>query len=188
MSREATSKQSSIREGAGYDKIFQSCHEPEEGFSRSLEWESFAHSPDDELEIQVGEEVEGDDDNNKGGKDEEYVREDDGDEGEGDEGAFRSPSDGHTCPFILPKIWTVNDFYRTMTSKIFNNLRDRFQIPNNIPNCLPGKYKKCYSGKTVDFGMYHAMFAAGLRLPLMALYHQLASYLGLSISQIASNA
>ena len=37
-------------------------------------------------------------------------------------------------------------------------------------------------------GMYDAMFAAGLKLPLMALHRQLVDYLGLSVSQIAPNA
>jgi len=32
MSRETTSEQSLVREGAGYDKVFPSGHEPEEGF------------------------------------------------------------------------------------------------------------------------------------------------------------
>ena len=36
--------------------------------------------------------------------------------------------------------------------------------------------------------MYNAMFAIGLRLPLMVLHCQLANFLGLSVSQIASNA
>ena len=36
--------------------------------------------------------------------------------------------------------------------------------------------------------MYDAMFTAGLRLPLTTLHRQLANFLGLSISQIASNA
>ena len=42
--------------------------------------------------------------------------------------------------------------------------------------------------KTVDVGMYDAMFIAGLRLPLTKLHRQLANYLGLSLSQIAPNA
>ena len=37
-------------------------------------------------------------------------------------------------------------------------------------------------------GMYDAMFAAGLRLPLTALHRQLADFLGLSVTQIAPNA
>ena len=36
--------------------------------------------------------------------------------------------------------------------------------------------------------MYDVMFAAGLRLPLMALHRQLADFLGLSVSQITPNA
>ena len=42
--------------------------------------------------------------------------------------------------------------------------------------------------RTVDVGMYDAMFSAGLRLPLTTLHRQLVDYLGLSVSQIAPNA
>ncbi|KAK9993564.1 hypothetical protein SO802_023267 [Lithocarpus litseifolius] len=74
------------------------------------------------------------------------------------------------APFILPKIWTINDFLPKMSEKVFNNLRDRYQIPDHIPIRLPSKFEKCYSGKTADVGMYDTMFAAGPRLPLMALH------------------
>ena len=43
------------------------------------------------------------------------------------------------------------------------------------------------SAKTADIGMYDAMFAVGLRLPLTALHRQLAIFLGLPVSQIAPN-
>ena len=43
------SEQSSVREGAGYDEVFQSGHEPEEGLSWSSEREASAHSPDKEV-------------------------------------------------------------------------------------------------------------------------------------------
>ena len=91
---------------------------------------------------------EGEDKCNEGEEDEEYEGEDDGDEGEGDEtdpveGDLESPKDGHTCPFILPKMWTVNDFKPTMTTNIFKKLRDRYQIPDNIPIRLLEKFKKC---------------------------------------------
>ena len=75
-----------------------------------------------------------------------------------------------------------------MTNKVFNTFRDRHQIPDNIPLHLLGKFKKCYSGKTIDVGMYDTMFTARLRLPLTALHHQLANFLSLSVNQIASNA
>ena len=160
----------------------------------SLEREASTHSPNEEVEscdVEEGEvEVdEGEDECDERGQE----GEDDGDEGEDDGrtlegGSSRSPGDGHTHPFILPKMWTINDFKPTMAANIFKNLRDRYQIPDHIPICLLGKFKKCYLGKTVDVGMYDAMFAVGLRLPLIALHHQLANFLGLFISQIAPNA
>ena len=104
------------------------------------------------------------------------------------EGSSGSSGDGHTRSFIFPKIWTVNDFKPTMTANIFKNLWDHYQIPDHIAIHLPGKFEKCYSGKTADVDMCDAMFAARLRLPLMALHHYLANFLGLSVSQIASNA
>ena len=69
-----------------------------------------------------------------------------------------------------------------MTVNIFKNLRDRYQILDHIPIHLPRKFK------ITDVGMYDAIFATSLRLPLMALHRQLANFLGLSVSQIALNA
>ena len=195
MSREAMGEQLSVCEGVGYDEVFQSSHELEEGLSWLSERETSAHFLDKEVEScggEEGEEEEVDEGEDEGDEGEEEG-EDDGDEEEVDErtlegGSLRSPRDGHTRPFILPKMWTVNDFKPTMTANIFKNLRDCYQIPNHISIHLSGKFEKCYSGKTVDVGMYDAMFAAGLRLPLMALHSQLANFLGLSINQIAPNA
>ena len=75
-----------------------------------------------------------------------------------------------------------------MSDRVFKDLRSRYQISNYIPIRLTRKDERCYLGKTADFGMYDAMFAAGLRLPLMALHRQLADFLGLSVSQISPNA
>ena len=72
-----------------------------------------------------------------------------------------------------------------MSDKIFSELCVRYQIPEHIPIRLPYENEKCYMGRTANVGMYDAMFAAGLRLPLMALHRQLVDYLGLSVSQIA---
>lgn len=176
MSREMMSEQSLVRKGVGYDEVFQSGHELDEGLSLSLEREASAHSPNEEVEscdVEEGEvEVdEGEDECDERGQE----GEDDGDEGENDGrtlegGSSRSPGDGHTHPFILPKMWTVNDFKQMMTANIFKNLRDRYQIPNHIPIYLLEKFKKCYLRKTVDVGMHDAMFAAGLRLPLTTLH------------------
>ena len=75
-----------------------------------------------------------------------------------------------------------------MSNRVFNELRTRFQIPDHIPIHLPRKNERCYTRRTADVGMYDAMFAAGLRLPLTALHRQLVDFLGLFISQIAPNA
>ena len=67
---------------------------------------------------------EGKDENDQG----EEEREDAGDEDDVDqetsEGVLGNPGDGYTHPFILPKIWTVNDFMSTMSAKFFNTLQD----------------------------------------------------------------
>jgi len=123
-------------------------------------------------------------------EDEGEERESHGDNNDGDEEALDSTSGAlrDDRPFILPKIWTVNEFLLKMSDKVFKTLRDRYQILDDIPIRLPGKFEKCYSGKIADVGMYDAMFVVGLRLPLMVLHHQLANFLGLSVSQIAPNA
>ena len=77
MSREATIEQSSVHEAAGYDQVFQTGHEPEEGISWSSKRETSTFSPEKEVESCVVE-----------GSEEEEINEgeDEGDEGEEDDG------------------------------------------------------------------------------------------------------
>ena len=75
-----------------------------------------------------------------------------------------------------------------MSDRVFTELRACYQIPEHIPIRHPRKNERCYSGRTVDFGMYDVMFAVGLRLPLTALHHQLVDFIELSVSQVALNA
>ena len=195
MSRGPISEQSSVCERAGYDEVYQASHDPEEGHSWSSERETSARSPDEDEEDYIGEE---DEEERDGGEveGEGKVKDDgvmEGDEDDTDDrapkiGSSGNPESGYTCPFILPKTWTVNDFLPTMTAKIFKDLRDRYQILDHITICLPGKFEKCYSGKTADFGMYDAILAVGFRLPLTALHRQLVNFLDLSVSQITPNA
>ena len=194
MSSDAMSEESSIREGAGYDEAFGSGDEFED-FSPSSGREMSAQSLDgedecyaeesEEVEIEVGKEgswVDGGD-----ALDGEDSVGDEGDDGEGSsEGALAGPGDN--CPFILPAEWAVNKLLPSVSDKIFIELRVKYQIPEHIPIRLLYKNEKCYTGRTTDVGMYDAIFAAGLRLPLTALHHQLVDYLGLSVSQIAPNA
>ena len=151
--REVTSEQLSVYEGAGYNEVFRLGHEPEEGFSWSSERETLAQFPDEEVESCRGEGEEGmvgkgEDENDEG----EEEREDDGDEDDSDkktsEGTSGSPEDD--CPFILPKIWTVNDFLPTMSAKVFNTLWDRYQILDNI-------------SQSVSLGSLRSAIQGGLR-------------------------
>ena len=187
--REVTSEQlSSLHEGVGYDEVYLLECEPNESLSWSPEREPSAYSPTEGEKKEYEEDEEGECDKGDEGEDEEEEEKSDkGSQKESDRLVGQVESSG-TRPFILPKIWTVNDFYSTMSQKVFNTLRDHHQIPDNIPLRLLGKFEKCYSRKTMDINIYDVMFSAGLRLPLTELHRQLANYLGLSISQIAPNA
>ena len=188
MSSDASCEESSVREGAGYNEAFGSGDESKD-FLPSSERGTSARSPNGnesyteggEDEVEKGREDEGvggdinvDDDDSDGD-------DSDGDEGDGDEGP------GDNRPFILPENWAVNKFLPRMSNKVFGELRTCYEIPDHIPIRLPEENETCYSGRTADVGMYDAMFAAGLRLPLMALHHQLANFLGLSVTQITPN-
>lgn len=89
---------------------------------------------------------------------------------------------------ILLDDWSIHDFPVDMSNEVFSRLRPHFQIPNNVPNRKGDSGEKCYDGKSSDVDFYEAMFIAGLCLPLSILHCQLTSYLGISVSQIASNA
>ena len=104
MSSDETSEQSSIRDGAGYDKVFGSG-DKSKGFSHSSERETSTQSPDDDVKSYVEENEEIVDE----GKDkvEEGERESgsDGDEDDGDEESYEGTSGGpgDNRPFILPE-------------------------------------------------------------------------------------
>ena len=155
----------------------------------SQEREMSFHSPAEEEDKEYKEDEEGEEESDEEEEGEvEGKGEEDDDEEEDDEEVAGQMDGNGSRPFILPLIWNVNNFYPTMSPNIFNELCDRFQILENIPIRLSRKFEKCNSGKITDIGMYGAMFATGLRLPLTELHHQLANYLGLSVSQIAPNA
>ena len=90
--------------------------------------------------------------------------------------------------FILLPLWTVNDFNSKIKETHFKTLRDKFQILENIPMCLPYKTKKCYYEGLEDLGVYEQMLKARLRFPLSTLHRRLLQYLGFSVSQISPNA
>ena len=69
-----------------------------------------------------------------------------------------------------------------MSDKVFKELCVKYQIPEHIPIRLPKENEKCYSGRIAVVGMYDAMFAVGLRLPLTALHRWLVYFLGFLVS------
>ena len=86
--REATSDQSSVREGAGYDEVYPSGHEPEEDLTWSLKRDPSAHSPtEEEKECEEEEEEEGE-------EEEEDNEEERGDEEKDDEEDVEDDADG----------------------------------------------------------------------------------------------
>ena len=169
MSSDASCEESSVREGAGYDEAFGSGHESED-FSLSLERGTSTRSPDGnesctgEDEVEKGREDEGVEGGINADGDSSDGDDSDGDEGDGEEGL------GDNRPFILPEDWAVNKFLPRMSNKIFGELRTRYQIADHILIHLPEENETCYSRRIADVGMYDAMFAAGLRLPLTALH------------------
>ena len=46
--------------------------------------------------------------------------------------------------FIMFPIWTINDFTSTIKETHFKTIREKYQIPINIPLRLPYKSEKCY--------------------------------------------
>ena len=194
MSSDASSEESSVREGVDYDETFGSGDESRD-FSPSSKRETSAQSLDgddksydersEEVRVdRVGEKGSGSDSDDDGDKEDGDGDKEDDDE-ESCEGTLVGPGDNH--PF-LPEEWVVNRFLPLMSDKVFKELHTWYQIPKHISIHLPRENKRCYSGRTVNVGMYDAMFTTGLRLPLTALHRQLANFLGLSVNQIAPNA
>ena len=182
MSSDVSCEESSVREGAGYDETFGSGDELED-FSPSSERETSARSPDGDESYTKGDKDEVEEGRGENGSDGDDV-DVDGDDGDGDEESSGGISEGprDNRPFILLKDWVINKFLPRMSDKVFRELRTRYQIPDHILICLPRENESCYSRRTADVGMYDAMFAAGLRLPLTALHRQLADFLGLSVT------
>ena len=84
--------------------------------------------------------------------------------------------------FIMLPLWTVNDFRSTIKESHFKTLRAKYQIPDNIPLCLPYKSEQYYYKGVEGVGVYEQMLMAGLRFPQSSLLHHLLQYLGLAVT------
>ena len=75
--------------------------------------------------------------------------------------------------FIILHLWMVNDFISTIKQSHFNTFRDKYQILIHIPLYLPYKSEKCYYKGVEDIGIYEQMLKVGLRFLLSALHRHL---------------
>ena len=162
----ASSNQSFVRDGAGYEELYPSCYrDPDELSERSPS----ATSPSSKNE------------------DMELVEPEEG----SDDGEQRIKSivgtDGLREFVMLPE-WMVNNFTSTIKEAHFKTLRAIYQILNYIPIRLLFKSEKCYYDEVDDVGVYEQVLKAGFRFPLNSLKRELLQHLGLSVSQISPNA
>ena len=162
----ASSNQSFVRDGAGYEELYPSgCRDPDELSERS----PYAASPSSKNEdMELAEPEEGSDDGNQGIK-------------------SVVGADGLREFAMLPE-WTVNNFTSIIKEVHFKTLRAIYQIPDHIPIRLPYKSEKCYYDGVDDVGVYEQALKAGLKFPLNTLKRELLQHLGLSVSQISPNA
>ena len=63
---------------------------------------------------------------------------------------------------MLP-VWTVNDFTSTIKEFHFKTLREKYQIPVNVPLRLHYMSEKCYYEGVKGVGVYELMLKVGLR-------------------------
>ena len=75
--------------------------------------------------------------------------------------------------FIILHLWMVNDLISTIKQSHFNTFRDKYQILIHIPLYLPYKSEKCYYKGVEDIGIYEQMLKVGLRFLLSALHRHL---------------
>ena len=111
----ASSNQSFVRDGAGYEELYPSGYKDPDKLS---ERSPFATSPSSKNEdMELAEPEEGSDDSDQG---------------------FKSVvgADGLREFVMLPE-WTVNNFRSTIKEVHFKTLRAIYQIPDHIPIRLP---------------------------------------------------
>ena len=163
----ASSNQSFVRDGAGYEEVYPSGYKDPDDLSKRSLFASSPSSKNEDMEVAKPEEgfIDGEDQRIKSVVGTDKLRE-----------------------FVMLPKWTVNAFTSTIKEAHFKTLRANYQIPNYIPIRLPYKSKKCYYEGIDSVGVYEQVLKASLRFPLNSLHRELLKYLGLSVSQISPNA
>ena len=159
----ASSNQSFVCDGAGYGEVYPSGHKDLDNPSEERS-SSASSSMDEDLGTEKS-----NDDSSDGLMDVDPPIQ-----------SVRGP-DG-LREFILLPLWMVNDFISKIKETHFKTLRDKYQIPDNIPMRLPYKSEKCNYESLEDIGIYEQMLNAGLRFSLSTLHRCLLQYLGLFVN------
>ena len=130
----ASSNQSFLRDGAGYEEVYPSSNRDPDDLSEERSPSASSLSSKNE-DIEVAELEEGSDD----GKDQ----------------RIKSVvgADG-LREFVMLLEWTVNAFMSTIKEPHFKSLRANYQIPNYIPIRLPYKSEKYYYEGVDGVGVY----------------------------------
>ena len=118
----ASSNHSFVHNGTSYDEVYPSSHKDHDSLSKERSLSANSPSSRDEgLE--------------KGGPEDDFLQDLDDNE---------TPIQSVVGPdglrkFIMLPIWTINDFISSIKEPHFKTLRGKYQIPDNIPLCLPYK-------------------------------------------------
>ena len=147
----ASSNQSFVRDGAGYEELYPSGYKDPDELSKRTPSATSPSSTDEDMELAEPEE------------------DSDGD-GKGIKSIVRA--DGLREFVMLPE-WTVNNFKSTIKEVHFKTIRAIYQIPDHIPIRLPFQAEKCYYDGVDDVRVYEQALKAGLRLPLNRLKREL---------------
>ncbi|KAL0008608.1 hypothetical protein SO802_010110 [Lithocarpus litseifolius] len=141
MSSEASSEQLCVHEGAGYDEVYPLGQDNLRASYPKRVPSTNSSSEEEKEDL----DVDGSKSSSNEDSDEESV--------ENVNSSIRSVVglDG-LRKFVLPLMWTVNDFNPTIKQKHFDTLRERYQIPVRIPIRLPFKFEKCYYQDAEDIG------------------------------------
>ena len=147
----ASSNQSFVRDGAGYEELYLSGYkDPDELSERTPSTTSLSSTNED---MELAEPEEGSED--------------------GDQGIKTVVGANGLREFVMLPEWTVNNFRSTIKEVHFKTPRAIYQIPNHIPIRLPYKAEKCYYDGVDDLGVYEQALKAGLRFPLNTLKREL---------------
>ena len=142
MSNEASSEQSCVRKGAGYDKVYPSGQNDLDTSygERVLSANSPSMEEDEDLNVDGSESG-----SSRGSNREKNV--------ESAEPLIQSVI-GPDCfrEFLLPLMWTVNDFNSTIKRPHFETLRERYQIPVGIPSVCLSNSKSATTGMSKTSG------------------------------------